>query len=131
MGEFWLAVCPQVFVPETAYDLIVAVKTRDHEDLFEELGRLWQGVELAGIKPAGNEVVPGPFGGALRKEGGFYFDETLLVKKRARGLGYPVSEPEGFKHLGTSQVKVAVFEAVDLCHLDFFVQGKGRSFGGV
>ncbi len=64
LGELRLAVGPQILVPEAAHDLIVAVETGYHQQLLEQLGRLGQGVELAGIDTAGHQIVPGAFRGA-------------------------------------------------------------------
>ena len=49
--ELRLAVRPEVLVAETFYDLEVTVETGDHQQLLEELGRLWQGLELALVHP--------------------------------------------------------------------------------
>jgi hypothetical protein len=80
LGELGLTVRPQVFVPETAHDLVVAVESGDHEQLFEQLGRLRQGVELAGIDAAGHEIVPGAFGGAAGQEGGLDIEKSVGVQ---------------------------------------------------
>jgi hypothetical protein len=47
LGELGLAVGAQVLVAEAAHDLVVAVEAGNHQQLFEQLRRLRQGVELA------------------------------------------------------------------------------------
>src|SRR3546814_17230421 len=49
LGEFRLTVGAQVFVPETFGDLVIAVETRDHQHLLEQLRRLRQSKKLAGV----------------------------------------------------------------------------------
>ena len=49
LSKFGLAVCPEVFVAETFYYLEVTVEARDHQQLLECLGTLWQSVKLSGV----------------------------------------------------------------------------------
>ena len=42
LSEFWLTISAQVLVAETSSDLVVAVKTRDHQQLLEKLWGLRQ-----------------------------------------------------------------------------------------
>ena len=65
LGEFRLAVCQQVLVPEAAGDLEVAVEAREHQQLLILLGGLGQGVKLPGVYPGGHQVVPGAFWGGF------------------------------------------------------------------
>ena len=46
LSEFWLTISAQVLIAETSSDLIVTVKTRDHQQLLEELRRLRQRKEF-------------------------------------------------------------------------------------
>ena len=66
LGELGLAVGAEVFVAEAAGDLEVAVEAGDHQDLLEDLRRLRERVEVAGVDAAGDEVVARAFGGGLR-----------------------------------------------------------------
>ncbi len=54
LGEFRLAVGPQVFVAEAFDDLEVAFHAAHHQELLEELRRLRQSVEFARVDPAGH-----------------------------------------------------------------------------
>ena len=49
-------------VAEAGRDLEVAVEPRDHQQLLELLRRLGQRIELAGIKPGGNQIIPRALG---------------------------------------------------------------------
>jgi len=53
LRELGLAVSPQVFVAKAFDDLEVAVHPGDHQNLFENLGRLRQRVKLAGCTRLG------------------------------------------------------------------------------
>ena len=85
LRELGLAVGAQIFVAEAAGDLEVLVEAGDHQDLLEELRRLRQRVELAGMHAAGDEVVARAFGRGARHEGRFDFEEALRVEVVADG----------------------------------------------
>ena len=53
LSEFRLAVGTQVFVTETFGDLVVTVETGNHQQLFEQLWRLWQREEFARMNAVG------------------------------------------------------------------------------
>ena len=55
LGEFGLAVGTEVFIAEAAGDLHVAFEAADHQDLFEKLRGLGEGVEGAGVHAGGDE----------------------------------------------------------------------------
>ena len=79
LGKFWLSVRPQVFVPEAPCDLVVAIKTRDHQQLLEQLGRLGQRKKRAGLGSAGYQIITRALGGCPRQYRGFDIQKTLLV----------------------------------------------------
>ena len=62
LGELGLAVGAQILVAEAAGDLEVALEAGDHQDLLEDLRRLRQRVETAGMNAAGDQVVARAFG---------------------------------------------------------------------
>ena len=76
LRELGLAVGAEVFVPQAAGDLEVAVEARDHQELFVKLRGLGEGEELAVVDAAGHEVVARPFRRALAEQRRFYFQET-------------------------------------------------------
>ena len=78
LGELKLAIGAQVFIAEAAGDLEIAVEARDHEDLLEDLRRLRQGVELAGMHAAGNQKIARALGRGLGEDGRFDLEKTLL-----------------------------------------------------
>ena len=87
LGELGLAVGAEVFVAEAAGDLEVAIEAGDHEDLLEDLRRLRERVEVAGMDAAGDEVVARAFGRGARHEGRFDLEEALRDEVVADGHG--------------------------------------------
>jgi len=61
LSKFRLSVCSQVFIPETACYLKIAVKTWDHQQLFIYLRRLRQGKKLTILDSTGNQVISRSF----------------------------------------------------------------------
>ncbi len=99
LGELGLAVGAQVLVAEAAGDLEVAVEAGDHEDLLEDLRRLRERVELAGVDAAGDEVVARALGGGAGHEGGFDLEEALGDEVVADGHGDAAAQGEVVLHL--------------------------------
>ena len=117
---------------KAAANLVIAVQAGHHQELLEELGRLGQGVKIALLHPAGNQVVPGPFRGALGEDGGLHLDEALVVQEAADHLGHPVAEQDGLHGAGAPQIEIAVFEAQGFgdVHLEV-LEFEGRGLGGI
>src|ERR1019366_5843990 len=106
LRELGLAVGAQVFVAKAAHDLKVFVEARNHQDLFEELRRLRQRVELARINAAGHQVVARAFGGGARHEGRLDLVEALRVQMVANGNGNLVAQFDVAMQLGPAQVNI-------------------------
>ena len=109
LGEFGLAVGPQVLVPEATGDLHVPVITGKHQDLFVQLGGLGQGKEFAGVHPGGHQVVPGAFGGGFDEDGGLNLQKPVVVIVVTGHLDDLVPHHDGVLHHWAAQVQVAVF----------------------
>src|SRR5580700_2133221 len=110
LGEFRLTVGAQVFVAEAAHDLEVFVETRDHQNLFEKLRRLRQGVERARLHAARDEIVSGSLGCGTGHERGFDLEETLRGEIVADGQRDLVAELDIELHGIAAQVDVAVLQ---------------------
>ena len=132
MRELRLAVSAKVLVAEAARNLIVPVKAADHQHLFEELGRLGQGVERPGVHPARHQVIAGALRRGLRQHGGLQLDE-IMFPKVAPGVGVDLAPgPQVLLHLLPPQVQIAVGQAEVLVHLIRLVphlKGKGQRRG--
>ena len=125
LRELKLAVGAEILVAEAAGDLKVAVEAGDHEDLLEDLRRLRQRVELAGMHAAGNQKIARALGRGLGEDGRFDFEKALLREAFADGERNFVAQAEVALHLGAAQVDVAVLEA-DFFVLDGFFGGRKR-----
>ena len=117
LGELCLTVSPQVLVAETAGDLKVFLKAGHHEELFDLLRRLGQGVELAWVDAAGHHVVAGSLRRALDEDGRLDLDEAPLVEVVADEFDHLVAEDEVPLHASPAQIEIAVSQAQGLVHL--------------
>lgn len=109
--ELGLTVGAQVFVAEAAHDLEILVVAGDHQQLFEGLRRLGQGVELVGVHAAGNDEVAGAFGRRVDQIGGFDLEEAFRVEEAADFLRHLVPQDHVALQRRAAQVEVAVFHA--------------------
>ena len=80
LGELGLTIGTQIFVAETLGDLIVATKPVDYEQLLEQLRRLRQGEEVAGVGTARHQIVASTFGRRAAEDRRFDIEEAVLVR---------------------------------------------------
>ena len=111
LGEFRLTVGPKVLITEAAGNLHIAVIAREHQQLLVELGRLGQGIELAGVYTGGHQIVTGAFGGGLDEHRGFDLHKTVLVEVVTGDLDNAVAGHQSLLHGAAAQVQIAVLEA--------------------
>ena len=111
LGEFRLTVGAQVFVAEALGDLVVAVEARHHQHLLEQLRRLRQREEVAGVHARGHQVVARAFGRALGQHRGFDVDEAQLIQELAHFDRHAVAQHQVALHLRAAQVQHAVRQA--------------------
>ena len=124
LGKFRLAVRALIFVAETACYLEVAIHTSHHQQLLQLLRRLWQSIELAWIEPAWHEIVTCALRCAFHQNGCLDLQETALIQVITYGLDHAMTQYDIVSHLGTAQVKVAIFEPERLIHLYFVADRK-------
>ncbi len=117
MRKFRLPVRSQIFIAKTSRHLEIAVHSSYHEQLFEKLRGLGQGIELALMHPAGHQVVSGPFRRALGEEGGFHLDEAVLIQVFPDGFKDFISFLETILHGVTSKVEIPVLHPDLLIHV--------------
>ena len=110
LRELRLAVGAEVLVAEAACDLEVAVEAADHQNLLEDLRRLRQRVEVAGMYAAGDEVIARALRRGARHERRLDLQEALAGELRADGLRDPVPRHEIGLHLRAAQVDIAVLQ---------------------
>ncbi len=111
LRELGLAVGAQVLVAEAAHDLVVAVEARHHQQLLEDLRRLRQREELAGLRAARHEVVARALGRGLGQHRRLDVDEAVPVEVFAHRARHRVAQAQALLHLVAAQVDVAVLEA--------------------
>src|SRR5690606_11891528 len=126
LGEFRLAIGPQVFIPETFGDLIVAIKTCHHQQLLEQLGRLGQGKETTRMSPAGNQIVASPFWRCLGQNRRFHIQKALLVQITTQACSDPGAQTQFVSHLRATQVQEPITQTHVFPDIGVFVQGEWR-----
>ena len=129
LREFRLAVGAQVLVAEAAHDLEVAVVSGDHQELFQRLGRLRQGVELVRGHAARDHEVAGAFGCGVDQIGGLDFEESLVGEEPPDLLGHLVAQDQVALQGRAPQVEVAVLHAQVVAAVGDLLDGEGRDFG--
>ena len=129
LGEFGLAVGAEVLIAEAAGDLHVAFQAADHEDLLEELRATAAGRRSCRVEARGDEEFAGAFGGGLVEDGGFDFEEAVLVAVVAHDLGDLVAGDHGVGQFLAAQVEVAVLEARVLADGFALAGGEGDGVG--
>ena len=110
LGEFWLTVSTQVFVAETFDYLIVAIETGHHQQLFEQLWRLWQRVEFAFMYAGWDQIIARTFRCGFGQHRGFDIEETVVIHETAHQAGDFRTGFQALGHLRTTQIQVAVFQ---------------------
>src|SRR5207244_6728097 len=110
LAELELPIRAQIFVSPGGRDLVVAVEPADHEQLLEELRRLRQREEVAGLQPGGDEEVARTFGGAERHRRGPDVDEALLLHRAADRGDHRGRKTEVALHPLTTEIEIAVAE---------------------
>ena len=129
MGELSLPVGTRIFVPEAPHNLEIAIATRDHQDLFEDLWTLGQGIPLARVLAAGHDEVAGAFGTGFDQEWGFHFEETFVAEVVANDACHLRTGSQDLLHARASQIDVAVFQTLvfgDFVRLVVVGQNGGR-----
>ena len=118
-----LAIGAEIFVAKAAGDLEVAVESGDHEDLLEDLRRLWQCVELTGMHTAGDQKIACSLGCGLGENRRFDLKKALLAEALANRQSDVVAQLEVALHLWATKIDIAVLEA-DFFVLDGFFRGR-------
>ena len=124
LRELRLAVGAQVLVAEAAHDLVVAVEAAHHQELLEDLRRLRQREELAGMRARRHQVVARALGRRLRQHRRLDVDEVVVVEVLAHRARDRVAAAQPLLHHVAAQVDVAVLEPELLAH--FLVERERR-----
>ncbi len=104
-------------VPEAGGYLEIPLDPADHEQLFELLGRLGEGVELAGVEPARHQVVAGALGRRDGQHGRLHLQEPALGQVGPHDLAEAGSFGQPLDERPPPHVQVAVRKAGFLADL--------------
>ncbi len=125
LGEFRLPVGAQVFIPEAAHDLVIAIEAGHHQQLLEQLRRLRQGEKRAGLGAARHQVVARAFRRRPGQHRGFDLEKAVAIEKAAQDRGHPGAQPQVVLHGRAAQIDVAVAQARLVLHV-FLVELERR-----
>ena len=127
LGELGLAVGARVLVAETAGDLVVALEPADHQQLLEQLRRLRQRVERAGLDPRRHQVVARALGSRAGEVGGLDLEEVALVQDLAHRRDHAVTERERALKRRAAEIEGTVAQSDDFVRVSAVVdRERGR-----
>ena len=119
----------QILIPEAAGDLVVALEACDHEQLLEDLRRLRQREELAGLQARRDEEVAGAFGGRLEEDRRLDVEEAGLLHRAPDDRDHLRPQADVALELVAAQVEPAVADAerlVDVLLVELEGQRRAR-----
>ena len=125
LGEFGLAIGPEVLVPEALGNLVVAIKPGNHEELLKELGRLGQGEKLSEVGAARHEVIPGALRSGPSEDRGFHVDAARLFQRISDDPADLGAKSKTRLHFRTAQIEVAIAQSDVFPRIRKFVEHKG------
>src|SRR5271169_2957422 len=131
LRELELPVRAKILVANALADLEIAVHSRNHKNLLEDLRRLRERVELAVMNPAWDEAVARAFGRRARQERRFDLEETEIVERLAHGEDDLVAQLNVAVELRTAQVEVAIAQTCLFAGGHFVFNLEWRRFGVV
>src|SRR6266540_1341555 len=117
LAELELPVGAEVLVPEAESELVVAAEARDHQRLLEQLRRLRQREEAAGLEPHRHDEVARALRGGGGQVRGPDVDEALRVHEAPDRCDHRRGEAQVALHPLAPQVEVAVTEAQAFVHV--------------
>ena len=127
LRELRLTVSAEILVAEATGNLIILVHAADHQHLLENLRRLRQGVELAGMHAAGDKIIARAFGGGFAEHRRFNAGEAVAVQVLFRRHLHLMAEAERLLQLRTAQIQIAVFHANIIATVTIVFNSERRS----
>src|SRR5699024_2467402 len=109
--ELGLAVGSQILVAEAARDLVIAVQAGHHQELLEQLRRLRQRIEAAGLYAAGHQIVTRALGRGAGQDRRLGVDEIARVEKLPDRTGQLRAQPEVALQARTAKIEKAILQA--------------------
>ena len=129
LRELGLAIEAEVLVAEAAHDLEVALVARDHQQLLEDLRRLGERVERAGVEPRRHEEVTRAARRVLHHERRLHLEEAVLAEVVARHARDRRAHDQILLQLRPAQIEVAILEAQLLVGVDLVLDLERRRLG--
>ena len=129
LGKLGLPVRSEVLIAEASGNLEIAVVAGAHQELLEDLGRLGQRIECAGLHAAGNQIVARAFGRGFAENGRLDLEEALFVHKGAHILHDAAAKHELALHVRPAQVKAPVLKAELFFCIAVLYDVEGRCLG--
>jgi len=117
-----LPVGSEIFIPETLYNLEVAVHAGHHQDLFKSLWGLREGIKLALVDTAGHHKIPCAFRSTLDEVWRLYFDKAGTGQILPGLEGYPCAEDQFFLHRVSADIEIPVFHAEFIAAVDATIE---------
>ena len=111
------AVGPEILVPEADRDLVVAVESRDHCQLLEDLRALRQRVEASLLEPARDDEVSRTLGCRLEEDRRLDVEESSGLHLSADDPDHLSAQDDVSLELVAPQVEPAVAQAQRLVHV--------------
>src|SRR5580704_5465299 len=108
LRELRLAVGAKILVAEAAHDLKIAVHAGNHQDLFEDLRRLRQRVELPLMHAARDEIIARAFGRGAREHGRLDLEKAQLVERLANFKDDAMAQLDIAVRTRAAQVEIAI-----------------------
>ena len=130
LGELRLPVGAQVFIAKALGDLVVAIEARHHQQLLEQLGRLRQREEMAGMHPRRHQVIARALRRGLGEHRRFDVDEAVRIEKLAHLHRHPVAQHQVVLHLRAAQIEHPVSQPGGLGQV-FVVELERRRHRGI
>ena len=121
-----LTVCAQILVAEAAGYLHITIKAGEHQQLFVELRRLRQGIEVTVMNAARHEVVACSLGCRSDEVGGLDLDKAVVVVIVSCELCYLAARDDACVEVGTAHVEITIFKAYLGANVAVFYYFKGR-----
>ena len=113
-----LTICTEVLVAETLSNLVVALNTANHQQLLQQLWRLWQCVEVPALHPGWNQEVTSSLRSRFKQRWSLYLGKVTLMECLTKRKSKIRTHTKILCHLWTAQVNVAISQAKVLVNIN-------------
>ena len=128
LRKFRLTVCTKVLITETTCNLDITVITGAHQQLFEQLWRLWQCVKVSRMDTARYQIISCTFRCALCQHRSFNLQKSLICHKLTDQCCYLRTHHQVSLDIRSSQIQETVFQTQIFFCLAVFFNRERRCF---